>query len=56
MLTAILVMVGIAVVIGLVLDVLRSMGAELDRQGVLDRFDLDAPGNRAARRDRQVSR
>ena len=32
------------IVIGLVLDVLRSLGAELDRQGVLDRFDLDAPG------------
>ena len=32
------------IVIGLVLDVLRSMGAELDRQGVLDRLDLDAPG------------
>ena len=28
------------IVIGLVLDVLRAMGAELDRQGVLDRFDL----------------
>ena len=42
------------IVIGLVLDVLRSMGAELDRQGVLDRFDLDAPGAPAS--DRQVSR
>ena len=42
------------IVIGLVLDVLRSMGAELDRQGVLDRFDLDAPG--APTSDRQVSR
>ena len=30
------------IVIGLVLDVLRSMGAELDRQGVLERCDLDA--------------
>ncbi len=28
------------IVIGLVLDVLRAMGAELDRQGVIDRFDL----------------
>ena len=37
------------IVIGLVLDVLRAMGAELDRQGVLDRFDLDA-GDRAAPR------
>ena len=41
------------IVIGLVLDVLRSMGAELDRQGVLDRFDLDSP---APRGGRQVSR
>ena len=32
------------IVIGLVLDVLRSMGAELDRQGVLDRFELRDPG------------
>ena len=30
------------IVIGLVLDVLRSMGAELDRQGVLERCELDA--------------
>ena len=37
------------IVIGLVLDVLRSLGAELDRQGVLERGELDAPGNRAAR-------
>lgn len=44
------------IVIGLVLDVLRSLGAELDRQGVLDRFELDGPGGRATRRDRQASK
>ena len=34
------------IVIGLVLDVLRSMGAELDRQGVLDRLDLGDESDR----------
>lgn len=40
------------IVIGLVLDVLRSMGAELDRQGVLDRLDEPPAG----KRDRQDTR
>jgi len=48
------------IVIGLVLDVLRSMGAELDRQGILERFDIDdqrSPGYAPpARGDRQGTR
>ena len=44
------------IVIGLVLDVLRSMGAELDRQGVLEQVELDAPARSAGQRDRQGSR
>jgi len=32
------------IVIGLVLDVLRSLGAELDRQGVLERAEAAQPG------------
>jgi len=39
------------IVIGLVLDVLRAMGAELDRQGMLERSDPPA-----AARDRQGAR
>ena len=44
------------IVIGLVLDVLRSLGAELDRQGVLDRFELDdgRPRNRGEARPRSA--
>ena len=38
------------IVIGLVLDVLRSLGAELDRQGVLERRELDAKSAREQRR------
>ena len=38
------------IVIGLVLDVLRSMGAELDRQGVIDRSIWTSPQLRATRR------
>ena len=43
------------IVIGLVLDVLRSMGAELDRQGLLEQFDLDQ-SKEPAGRDRQGRR
>ena len=35
------------IVIGLVLDVLRSLGAELDRQGVLERAEAEWPGGAA---------
>jgi hypothetical protein len=39
------------IVIGLVLDVLRAMGAELDRQGVLERAEFAvSSGNREAAR------
>jgi multicomponent Na+:H+ antiporter subunit A len=41
------------IVIGLVLDVLRSLGAELDRQGVLERRELDAKSAREQRRARR---
>jgi len=47
------------IVIGLVLDVLRSLGAELDRQGVLERMELEtksARGRRARRSTGQVSK
>ena len=46
------------IVIGLVLDVLRSMGAELDRQGVLERFDLgdDPTARPGAARARSAGR
>ncbi|HEY7815430.1 MAG TPA: Na+/H+ antiporter subunit A [Nakamurella sp.] len=41
------------IVIGLVLDVLRAMGAELDRQGMLERAETAPPGSNA---DRRVAR
>ncbi|GAA2019561.1 multicomponent Na+:H+ antiporter subunit A [Nakamurella flavida] len=44
------------VVIGLVLDVLRSLGAELDRQAVVDRLDDDAPRSRRGRRTADTGR
>jgi multicomponent Na+:H+ antiporter subunit A len=43
------------IVIGLVLDVLRSLGAELDRQGVLERRELDAKSAREGRRVRRAA-
>ena len=46
------------IVIGLVLDVLRAMGAELDRQGVIDRFDLGdgSTATKGTAGERQASR
>jgi len=47
------------IVIGLVLDVLRSLGAELDRQGVLERRELEAAstgGQRGRRKQGRVDR
>jgi len=43
------------IVIGLVLDVLRTLGAELDRQGVLERRELDAKLARDQRRARRTA-